>query len=442
MVSERLKLRSDSGGQLVFCDLHIHGKYSRATSENMNIESIAHFAQLKGLNLVGTGDFTHPGWIRDLRNSLSRISDADLYRLKAASRTQTCFMITGEVSTVFSSGKKTRKIHHLILTPSLETAEQINDRIRVHGDLDSDGRPTLDMSASELVEEVMEVSKDNAVIPAHIWTPWYSLFGSINGFDRIEDCYEDMTSHIFALETGLSSDPPMNWRLSSLDRFALVSNSDSHSPYPYRLGREANVLEVERLSYSEVLEAIRVRGPKRFRFTVETNPAYGKYHWTGHRNCGVSMPPSESVKLGGRCPVCHRSMTRGVDERVENLADRPCGFRPKGAIDYVHLLPLHEAIGAVLGVDSLSAPSVWRRFDSLISAFGNEYSVLFDVPLESLEKVVEPRIAETIVRVRSDEITVVPGYDGVYGEIRLFGEENKFQGEEKHGRQSSLERFM
>ena len=431
--------------QKVVCDLHIHSKYSRATSEKMDIESIAHFAQIKGLNLVGTGDFTHPNWIKDLKNSLSKISDTNLYQLKTATRIQTYFIVTGEVCTIFNSKEKVRKIHHLILTPNLETAEQINDKIGVHGNLNSDGRPILNMSASELVEEIMEISEDNAVIPAHIWTPWYSLFGSINGFDRIEDCYEDTTRHIFALETGLSSDPPMNWRLSSLDRFALVSNSDSHSPYPYRIGREANVFELKELSYDEILDSIRMKDTKRFKFTIETDPAYGKYHWTGHRNCGVSIPPNESKRLNGRCPVCHRPLTRGVDERVENLADRPYGFRPKGTIDCIHLLPLHEVIGAALSMDSLTSPSIWKIYNSLISMFGNEYSVLLDVPLQSLEKIVEPRIAEIIMRVRNNEIMVIPGYDGVYGEIRLSIDKkngNKFQGENKYGKQSSLEKFV
>ncbi|MFH0897558.1 MAG: endonuclease Q family protein [Candidatus Bathyarchaeota archaeon] len=410
----------------------------------MDIESIAHFAQIKGLKLVGTGDFTHPDWIEDLRQSLSKVPDANLYQLNTAPSGQTYFMVTGEVCTIFDSMKKVRKIHHLILVPDLEIAEQVNDKLGIHGNLTSDARPILDMSASELVEEVMETSKDNAVIPAHVWTPWYSLFGSINGFDRIEDCYEDATRHIFALETGLSSDPPMNWRLSTLDRFTQISNSDSHSPYPYRLGREANAFEVDKLSYGEILEAIRMKDSKRFRFTIETNPAYGKYHWTGHRNCGISIPPSESKKLKGICPVCHRPLTRGVDERIENLADRPSGFRTEGAIDYVHLLPLHEAIGAALGVNSLSSPSVWKIFNLLIAAFGNEYSVLLDIPLRSLEEVVEPKIAETILKVRNDQVNVIPGYDGVYGEIKLSEKkrsQNKFQGEEKHLGQSNLERF-
>ena len=442
-IYEKSKLKSSLNNQLIFSDLHIHSKYSRATSEKMNIESIAHFAQLKGLNLVGTGDFTHPSWIKELKNSLSEIPDTNLYQLKTTAQASTCFIVTGEICTIFDSGGKVKKIHHLLLVPNLETAEQINDKICVRGDLSIDGRPILRISASELVENVMEVSRDIAVIPAHVWTPWYSLFGSINGFDRIEECYEDTTKHIFALETGLSSDPSMNWRLSSLDRFTLISNGDSHSPYPYRLGREANVFEVENLSYSEILEAIRTRDSKRLRFTIETNPAYGKYHWTGHRKCGVSMSSGESKKLWGRCPICQRPMTRGVEERVEDLADRPFGFRPQGAIDYIHLLPLHEAIGATLGVKSLYSPSIWRIFNVLISAFGNEYSVLLNVPFESLEKVVEPRIAEMIIRSRNDEVMVSPGYDGVYGQIKLFERENirKFQ-EEKREKQSNLGQFM
>ncbi len=427
--------------KLVFCDLHMHSKYSRATSENMDLESIAHFAQLKGLNLVGTGDFTHSGWLKHLGDSLVKIGDTDLYQLKTASPTQVCFMVTGEVCTIFDKAQKTRKIHHLILTPNLDTAEQINNRLSSRGNLAADGRPILDMSASELVEEVMEVSAENTVIPAHIWTPWYSLFGSINGFDRIEDCYEDMTRHIFALETGLSSDPPMNWRLSALDRFTLVSNSDSHSPYPYRIGREANAFMLEKVSYREILEAIKRKDVKRFRFTVETNPAYGKYHWTGHRNCGVSVPPSESKRLRGICPVCRRPLTRGVEERVEDLADRPEKFRPENTIGYIHLLPLHEAIGAALHIDSLSSPTIWKRFNSLVTAFGSEYAVLLDTPLESLGKIVEPYIAEAIVKIRRDEVPVIPGYDGVYGELKL-SEKKETLNAVKHGRQSSLEQFV
>jgi len=428
----------------VIADLHIHSKYSRATSQNMDIPSITRYAQIKGLNLLGTGDFTHPLWMEDLKNMLVEAPDTNLYHPKDGGQVNVYFMVTTEVSTIFEFEGRVRKIHHVILTPSMEIAEQINDVLKMQCDLSIDGRPTLSMSAPELVEEVMEVSKDNVIIPAHAWTPWFSLFGSINGFNRVVDCYQDMTKYIFALETGLSSDPPMNWRLSSLDNYSLISNSDSHSPYPYRLGREANVFEVEELTYREIVDSIRVKDSGRFKFTIETNPAYGKYHWTGHRNCNVSMSPRESRELGGRCPICHKPLTRGVEERVEELADRPTGFRPKGAIDYVHLLPLHEIIGTILGIENLSASIVWRVFNSLISRFGNEYTVLLDTPQENLESVIEPRIAEAIVKVRRDEVTVLPGYDGVYGKLTILEEKEETQVEdERKGReQTSLERFM
>jgi uncharacterized protein (TIGR00375 family) len=353
-------------------------------------------------------------------------------------------MITAEVSTIFDFEGKIRKIHHVIFVPSIETAKQVNDVLGKQSDLIIDGRPTFKISAPELVEEIMAVSEDNVIVPAHVWTPWFSLFGSINGFNSLNDCYQDMSKHIFALETGLSSDPSMNWRISFLDNYSLISNSDSHSPYPYRIGREANVFDVKKLSYKEIIASIRLKDSKCFKYTIETNPAYGKYHWTGHRNCNVSMSPRESKGLDGKCPVCHRSLTRGVEERVEELADRPSSFRPKKAIDYVYLLPLHEIIRTVLGMTSLSALSVWKIFNSLISRFGNEYTVLLDASKEELERVVDPRIADAIIKVRRDEVTVVPGYDGVYGKLSFLEKKAVNQSEQKwknHG-QTNLEKFI
>ncbi|MBE0513222.1 DNA helicase UvrD, partial [Candidatus Bathyarchaeota archaeon] len=265
----------------VIADLHIHSRFSRATSQKMNIDEITRFARIKGLNLVGTGDFTHPRWLEELTEELVEISGTHLYGTTKHPDSHVRYMITAEVSTIFTVEGSVKKIHHVILTPSLETAVQVNDQLKRYGDLSVDGRPTLDMNAPQLVEEVMQVSDENVIIPAHAWTPWFSIFGAFSGFDRVEDCYQDMTKHIPALETGLSSDPPMNWRLSALDRFALVSNSDSHSSWPWRIGREANVFELERLTYQEVVDAVRKKDPKRFKFTIETYPAYGKYHWTG-----------------------------------------------------------------------------------------------------------------------------------------------------------------
>ena len=403
----------------VIADLHIHSCYSRATSKRMHIEEIAKFAKIKGLNLVGTGDFTHPKWLKELQEVLIFEPDISLYKLAENPESPVHFMVTTEVNTMFTFEKEAKRIHHVILTPSIETAFQINERLAKYGDLTIDGRPTLNMSAPQLVEEVMEASSDNMIFPAHAWTPWFSIFGAFSGFDTVEDCYQDMTKHIYALETGLSSDPPMNWRLSRLDRFALVSNSDSHSFWPWRIGREANVFQLRRLSYREVLDAIRFKNQGRFKFTIETDPAYGKYHWTGHRNCGVSLSPAEAIRLGNICPVCRKELTKGVEQRVEELADRPAGFKPQGATGYLHLLPLSEIITAVLRVDSPYTQAVWSVYNALVERFGDEYSVLINASKEALKGVVDANIAESIVRVREGLVTVVPGYDGVYGRLNI-----------------------
>ncbi|MEM3578866.1 MAG: endonuclease Q family protein [Candidatus Bathyarchaeia archaeon] len=407
----------------IIADLHIHGRYSRATSQGMHIKEIAHFAKIKGLNLVGTGDFTHPKWLKELQETLTQDADSGLYKVANNPESPVYFMITTEVSTIFTFEEEVKKIHHVILTPSIETAIQINERLGKYGDLTVDGRPTLDMSAPQLVEEVMEVSSENMVFPAHAWTPWFSIFGAFSGFNSAEDCYQDMTKHIHALETGLSSDPPMNWRLSKLDKFTLVSNSDSHSYWPWRMGREANVFELKRISYKEVLDAIRTKDKTRFKFTIETDPAYGKYHWTGHRNCHVSLSPKEAIKLGNICPVCRKKLTKGVEQRVEELADRPEDFVPKNAIGYMHLLPLSEIIATALRVDSPSTQQVWNVYNRLIEKFGDEYTVLIDASKQALTEATNQRIAEAITRVRERKIRVVPGYDGVYGQPIIFDEE-------------------
>ncbi len=411
----------------VIADLHLHSRYSRATSQKMCIPEIARFAKIKGLTLVGTGDFTHPKWFKELKEELIFDPNSSLYKPVKNPELQVHFMITTEVSTIFDFGGTTKKVHHVLLTPDMETAVQVNERLKRYGDLSADGRPTLDMSAPHLVEEVMEVSHSNMVFPAHAWTPWFSVFGAFSGFDRIEDCYQDMTKHISAIETGLSSDPPMNWRLSALDKFTLVSNSDSHSFWPWRIGREANVFELDELSYFEVVDAIKRKDSTRFKFTIETNPAYGKYHWTGHRNCGVSLPPQEAIKFGNRCPVCGRKLTKGVEQRVEELADRPEGFKPENVIGYMHLLPLSEIIATVTGVSSLSTGKVWEKYNRLIKHFEDEYTVLIDASKTEIQELVDEPIAEAIVRVREGRVKVVPGFDGVYGQLVIF-EETKAEG--------------
>ncbi|MDH5690942.1 MAG: endonuclease Q family protein [Candidatus Bathyarchaeota archaeon] len=406
----------------MIADLHIHSRYSRATSQRICVKEIARFATLKGLNLVGTGDFTHPKWLKELQETLAQESDTGLYRDAKKPESPVRFMITAEVSTIFTFENEVKKIHHVVLTPSIETAFQINGRLEKYGDLAVDGRPTLNMDAPHLVEEVMEVSSENMVFPAHAWTPWFSIFGAFSGFNSVEDCYQDMTKHIHALETGLSSDPPMNWRLSELDKYALVSNSDSHSVWPWRIGREANVFELKRLSYGEIVDAIRSKDKEQFKFTIETDPAYGKYHWTGHRNCNVALSPQEAVKLGNICPVCRRKLTRGVEQRVEELADRHAGFKPENAIGFMRLLPLSEIITAVLGTSSPYTQKVWSVYNKLVERFGDEYAVLIDASKDALSKVVDEKIVESIVRVREGKVKVIPGYDGVYGKLVIFEE--------------------
>ena len=385
----------------------------------MSIEEIARFAKIKGLNLVGTGDFTHPKWLGEIRETLVQDSDTGLYTIAKAAAPQVHFMLTTEVCTIFYLKDEAKKVHHVILSPTIEIATQVGDALKRFGDLSVDGRPMLNMTAAQLVEEVMQTSSENVVFPAHVWTPWFSVFGAFSGFDSLDDCYQDMTKHIHALETGLSSDPAMNWRLSNLDRFTIVSNSDCHSFWPWRIGREANVFELEKNTYRNVTEAICDGDPARFKFTIETDPAYGKYHWTGHRDCNVPLSSKEAQKLGNVCPVCRRKLTKGVEQRVEELADRPEGFKPSNKPGFMRLLPLSEIIAAVLKVDDPSTRAVWKIYNLLVARFGDEYRVLIDASEAALKEVVEAQVAEAILRVRAGSVVVVPGFDGVYGKLVL-----------------------
>ena len=404
----------------------------------MSIPEIARYSKIKGLNLVGTGDFTHPQWLKEIKETLTTEQDTGLFKLTSNMDSSTRFILTTEVCTIFNYKGESKKVHHVLLTPSMETAIQINERLKRFGDLASDGRPILDMTAPQLVEQVMAVSSENMIFPAHAWTPWFSIFGAFSGFDTVEDCYQDMTKHIHALETGLSSDPAMNWRLSKLDRFALVSNSDCHSFWPWRIGREANVFELEKFTYQEVTGAIKSNDPARFKFTIETDPAYGKYHWTGHRNCKVSLAPQEAIKFNNVCPVCRRKLTKGVEQRVEELADRPINFKREGAPGFLRLLPLSEIIAAVLGTGSPSTQAVWKNYNLLVEKFGDEYTVLIDTPMDALAKVVDAPIAEAIVKVRNGTVKVTPGYDGVYGQIVLGVEAPAVKPKPAHGRVKQL----
>lgn len=394
----------------IICDFHIHSFWSRATSKEMNLDGIAIGAKVKGLNLVGTGDFTHPKWLSELQEKLEPVPEAGVFRYRGV-----FFMLTTEVATYFTFMKKSRRIHHVIHAPSFEVVAQINEALSKYGDLSADGRPILNMGAPELVETLMEISSDVLIYPAHAWTPWMSCFGSRSGFDSLEECYQDQVKHIFALETGLSSDPPMNWRLSSLDRITLLSNSDSHSPHPWRLGREANVFELEEVNYWEILDVIRHKDRAKFLYTIEVDPNYGKYHFDGHRNCRVSLHPAEAIKLGNICPKCGKKLTIGVLHRVEELADRKEGFIPENAIPFKTLLPLYEIISSVLGINEFYSQKVLEEHNKLLQHFQNELNVLLTVPKERLLEVTDEKIADAIVKVREKKVRYIPGYDGVYG---------------------------
>ncbi len=403
----------------VVADLQLHSKYALATSKEMDLEHLANGARVKGLNLLGTGDFTHPKWFSELKARLEPIAGTGLFSYRGMT-----WMLSGEVSTVYEQEKRKRKVHHLIYAPDLEAVAQVNELLSMYGKLASDGRPVLTgINSAELVELLTSVSGAIVVIPAHAWTPWFSVFGSKSGFDSLAECYQDQAGKIFAVETGLSSDPAMNWRLSSLDTVALVSNSDAHSPNPWRLGREANVFELARLTYWEVFGAIREKDPTKFRFTIEVDPGYGKYHYSGHKKCGVSLPPDEAARVGNRCPNCGKKLTVGVLQRVEELADRPVGYVPKGAVPYRNLLPLYEIISYATGVKRLYVKSVIEQQDRLIRDFGNELSVLLDVPEGQLFRSTSPKVAEAILAVRENRVRFIPGYDGVYG-IPVFDSVN------------------
>ncbi|MGH2452294.1 MAG: endonuclease Q family protein [bacterium] len=394
----------------VIADLHLHSKYSRATSREMDVENLARWCKIKGISLVGTGDFTHPVWFRELRAKL-KPNGRGLFTYDGMH-----FLLTVEVSNIYPQGGRLRKIHNLILAPSFEVVERINAVLGRFGNLMADGRPTLSLPSDKLVEYIVELSPDCLVIPAHAWTPWFSLYGSNSGFDALEDCFRDQTRHITAVETGLSSDPPMNWRLSELDQVMLMSNSDAHSPA--KLGREANVFEMDS-DYAELVRILRERDTSRFLYTLEFFPEEGKYHFDGHRNCNRRLSPKETKAYGGICPVCRRPLTVGVMHRVEALADREEGYVPEGAVPYRNLIPLEEIIAEAKGA-GVGTGGVREEYFRLCKEFGGEFNVLLDTPLNDLAGTASPRVVEGLRRAREGQVVIKPGYDGVFGEIHIF----------------------
>ena len=405
-------------------DLHIHSRFSMATSKEGTPENLDFWARKKGISLIGTGDFTHPVWREELKERL--VSEGNgLYHLRDAYVKEesrkfpgegTRFVVSGEISSIYKKNGKTRKVHNVILLPSLEAADAMAQRLEKIGNIHSDGRPILGLDSHDLLEMMLDVCPEGILIPAHIWTPHFSVLGAKSGFDSVEECFEELTPYVHALETGLSSDPAMNWRISKLDRYQLVSNSDAHSPS--KLGREANLLDID-CSYEGLYQAIQTG--KGLEGTVEFFPEEGKYHFDGHRKCGVSLSPVEAERLGGICPVCGKKLTMGVDHRVEQLADREEGFVKKDGKKYESLVPLPEVVAACMGY-STASKKVQGCFEQMMQTLGTEFDILRNVPAEDIKSCAGERIAEGIENVRTGNVKRIPGYDGEYGKIQLFDE--------------------
>ncbi len=410
----------------LIADLHIHSKYSRATSPMMNLRGLSEWARIKGIDIVSTGDFTHPAHFAAIEEELEPAEDG-LFILrgssdKAGSRAVR-FMLTTEVSNIFTQDGRVRKTHNLIFVPSIEAAGRLNAKLASLGNIRSDGRPIFGFSAKDLLKLVLDTSSEAMLVPAHAWTPWFSIFGSRSGFDSIEECFGGLSSHIRAIETGLSSNPAMNWRLSALDDITLISNSDAHSPS--KLGREANVFECEP-SYANILEIIKAKDRERFLFTIEFYPEEGKYHADGHRACGVVMNPEETIKAGGLCPVCGKKLTVGVLSRVEELADRPMGFVPDNAIPARHIVPLVEILSEAMGFGSASK-RVQHEYRRITTEGGSEFNILLDMSEADLKALTGERVALGVMKVRRGELDLSPGFDGEFGKINILGKSKEIR---------------
>lgn len=400
----------------LIADLHVHSKFSRAVSQSMTLPTMAAFARKKGVHLVGTGDFTHPAWVESMGKELDETADGFAV-LKGTAEPR--FTYTSEIACIYSKGGQTRRIHLVVVAPRLEIIKAISAQLALIGNLKADGRPILGVDAKEIVKICRAASPDCLVIPAHVWTPWFSVFGSMSGFDSLEQCFEEETEHIHAVETGLSSDPPMNWRLAQLDGVRITSFSDAHSAQ--KMGREATVFELERPTYEHFRQALtKPTANSHIASTIEFFPEEGKYHWDGHRSCNIRWSPEETAKHRGVCPVCKRPVTIGVMNRVAQIADRPEGYQPPDRPPFSSLIQLDKIIADALGVGA-GSKRVQQEYDALLTALGSEFTILLATPLEALRQATLPRIAEGIVRVREKKVQINPGFDGVYGTISIFG---------------------
>lgn len=403
----------------IISDLHIHSKYSRACSPALTLPNIDQWCKYKGIDLVATSDFTHPAWIADIKNLLKPL-DNGLFEIKENSQ-GTKFILGTELSCIYKQGDKTRRVHHNVFFPQVSDVEKFIDVLEKQGrNLKSDGRPILGLSSIELAKLVFDINDKAIIVPSHAWTPWFSIFGSKSGFDSIEECFAEYSEYIYAVETGLSSDPPMNWRWSELDQVVLLSNSDAHS-LP-NLGREANVFEWSEPSYDEFYNTIKNQDKDKFKYTIEFFPEEGKYHVDGHAKCGISMEPEETIKNKGLCPACKKPLVVGVLNRVVELADRQSDSKDK--IPFKSLVPLQEIIAESFNMGK-GSKRVQNEYFSMIEKGGNEFEILLDKSFDELKKITEPTIVEAIKRVREGKLNIEPGYDGVYGKVQIYKDDEE-----------------
>lgn len=406
-------------------DLHIHSKYSRACSSQLDFASLDATGRFKGVDIVATGDFTYPQWLNNIKEELEEIGSSGLYKLKGSDGLVK-FILSTEVALIYKDGgAHARRIHLVVHAPNVEAAEKLFNALDKKYNVRSDGRPILGMSAPDFVKLCLSIHPKFLVYPAHIWTPWFSVFGSKSGFDSFEECFRDQTPNIYAYETGLSSDPEMNWRVSALDGLTLLSNSDAHSLA--NIGRECNIFDLIDVTYDEIYEAIKTKDLNKIKGTIEFYPEEGMYHLDGHRDCGFSCEPAETKKLKGICPKCKKPMIIGVLNRVEELADRPAGTRPKNSYPFYKLVELDKIIAESLGIKSRFSKKVKKEYNDLIKLFGNEIRILLDLPLEELlsSGVTTPEIVEGIKRVREGRLHVDPGFDGQYGKVEIFTDKDR-----------------
>ena len=446
-------------------DLHIHSKYSRACSPQLTLENIDKTCRIKGVDIIATGDFTYPDWFFDIRNSLTPCpspasrergaKDSGLYVLKTAENDKVKFLLSTEFALIYKKNDKVRRIHLVVHAPNIKAAEELNKYLDKRYNIRSDGRPILGMSAEALMKLCLSIHPKYLIYPAHLWTPWFAVFGSKSGFDSMEECFGEYTPNIYAYETGLSSDPEMNWRLSSLDKLTLLSNSDAHS-LP-NIGREANVFDLEEISYDEIYNVIKHKNTKTQKhknnemqehentclaesrsaktikhklnsfldYTIEFYPEEGMYHYDGHRECGIRFSPEETKKQKGICPVCKKPLTVGVMNRVEELADRPIGFKPKNKPGFKKLVELDKIICEALNIKSRASKAVQAEYNNLINCLGNELDILINIDLNKIKQATRQEIAEGVKRVRAGKLIIEPGFDGQYGAVKIFSDKEK-----------------